>query len=198
MGRRAGYALLVALVLALLGAAGASVAGAAAPVWKLDGNPPTGTEKIIARAVDEQFVIPGLTTECAHATMVLGVTNRTSFADAEVEEFLNEGCATEAGSKCHVERFEAKKLPWPAHRVTVSGKEYLVLEDVHIEARYSGSECAFAGETVTVKGSAGGLIENTTETITFDKATASATGTSLKVGSSAVEWDALFLAEGIG
>lgn len=197
MGRNAGYALLIALAVALLGTAGAPGADAAL-VSKFNANPLTGTEKIIAKAVDEQFVIPGATIECAHATMVLGVTNRTSFTDAEVEEFLNEGCATGAGSKCHVERFQAKKLPWPAHVVTTIGKDYLVLEDMHIEVRYSGSECALAGEIVTIKGSAGGLIENSTETITFDKATESATGTALKVGASTVEWDALFAAEGLG
>jgi hypothetical protein len=194
MGRSAAQALLVVLVLALLGAPAAS----AAPVWKSGGQPLTGTERIIARAVDEQFAIPGATTECTHATMVLGVASSTSFESAEVEELLNEDCATKAGSKCQVERFEAKKLPWPAHEVTVLGKDYLVLEDMRIDARYGGSECALAGEAVTVKGSAGGLIENATETITFDKATESATGTSLKVGSSAIEWDALFATEALG
>jgi hypothetical protein len=190
MRRSAGYVVLAALVLVLLGAHGAPGADAAS-VWKLDGHPPAGTETIVARAVDEQFVIPGVTTECAHATMVLEIVSGST----EVEEFLSEGCTTAAGSKCHVERFKAKKLPWPAHRVTVTGKEYLVLEDVHIEARYSGAECALAGEALIVKGSAGGLIENTTETITFNKAAEAATGTSLKVGASSVEWDALFATE---
>ncbi len=188
MGRCTGYALLFAVVLTLIGA-GAPAADAA-PIRKLDGHPLTGSEKVVAKAIDERFAIPGVTTECAHATMVLGIAGEgIGGGTTEVEEFLGEGCT--AASKCDVEAFKAKKLPWPAHVTVVGGKEYLVLEDMHIEILYGGPECALAG-TVIVKGSAAGLYERSTETITFNKASESAGGTSLKVGSSAVEWDALF------
>jgi hypothetical protein len=198
MGRHIGYALLLALVCALLGVA-AAPAVEAAPLWKFDGHLLVGAETVLAKAVDERFAIPGLPTECAHATMLLEITNNSVSANggsARVKEFLNEGCT--AGSVCHVERFEAKKLPWPGHLATVVAKNYLVLEGMEIEALYGGPECAFAETPVIIKGSAGGVIESATETITFDKASESATGTTLKVGSSAVEWDALFVTEAQG
>jgi hypothetical protein len=196
MGRYTGYAALVALVLALLGATGAPAADAA-PLWKFNGHLLTGTETVIAKAIDERFGIPGLPTECAHATMVLEITNGgTSGGSAKVKEFLNEGCT--AGSVCHVERFEAKKLPWSGHLATVGGKDYLVLEGMEIEVLYGGPQCAYAEVPVIVKGSAGGLIENSTETITFNKTSESATGTKLKAGASVVEWDALFATEAQG
>jgi hypothetical protein len=172
--------------------------GYAAPVWKFDGHLLTGAETVLAKAIDEQFKIPGLPTECAHATMVLEITNGSVSigGTAKVKEFVNEGCT--AGSICRVERFEAKKLPWPGRLVTAGGKDYLVLEGMEIEVLYGGAECAYAEVPVIVKGSAGGLIENSTETITFNKASESATGTTLKVGASAVEWDALFVTEAQG
>jgi hypothetical protein len=196
MGRRTGYALLVTLVLALLGVASAPAAEAA-PLWKFDGHLLVGSETVLAKTIDERFVIPGLPTECAHGSMLLEITNGSLIGGtAKVKEFLGEGCA--AGPVCHVERFEAEKLPWPGHLATVAARNYLVLESMEIEALYSGPECAYAGAPVIIKGSAGGVIESATETITFNKASESATGTALKVGASAVEWDALFVTEAQG
>lgn len=196
--RRAGYALLVTLVLALLCVAGAATAEAT-PLWKFDGHLLVGSETVLAKATDERFGVPGVPTECAHATMVLEITNDSvsvSGGSARVKEFLNEDCTS--GSVCHVERFEAKKLPWPGHLATVVAKNYLVLEGMEIEVLYGGPECAFAETPVTIKGSAGGVIESATETITFNKASESATGTTLKVGATTVEWDALFVTEAQG
>jgi hypothetical protein len=198
MARRTGYTLLVVLVLTLLGVAGAPAAGAA-PLWKFNGHLLVGAETVLAKTIDERFAIPGLPTECAHGTMLLEITNSSTVASggsARVEEFLTEGCTS--GSVCHLERLEARKLPWPGHLATVGAKNYLVLEGMEIEALYGGPECAFAEMPIFIKGSAGGVIEPSTETITFNKTTESATGTTLKVGASTVEWAALFATEAQG
>jgi hypothetical protein len=47
-------------------------------------------------------------------------------------------------------------------------------------------------------GSAGGLYDNVFETFTFSAANFSATGTSLKMLGSPVEWNALFTTEALG
>ena len=52
----------------------------------------------------------------------------------------------------------------------------------------AGVECALNGVLVTVTGTAGGLIDNTAETATFNATTFDATKTELKALSATIEW----------
>jgi hypothetical protein len=193
-------ALPILLALALIGTGAMASTASAAPHWKFGGHPLVGSEAIVAKAVHTQLKVPGVTTECAHTTMDMEVTNGTTISasggTAEIEELLNEGCT--AGPDCTVQRLEAKKLPWAAHLATVGAHDYLVIEGFELEVEYGGSLCAFAETPLLIKGSVGGLIENATEEIIFNGTTESATGTSLKVGATTVEWDALFVTEALG
>ncbi len=49
-----------------------------------------------------------------------------------------------------------------------------------------------------VKGTAGRLFENTTSTLTLNKASFEATGTSLKVGATDIQWTGSFPMEALG
>jgi hypothetical protein len=192
--------LLALLVLALIGTGAAGSTASAAPLWKFDGHTLVGSEAIVGKATDTLLKLPGVSTECAHTTMDMEVTNDTSSVipggTAKVNGLLNEGCT--AGADCTVERVEAEKLPWAAHLTTVAGHDYLVIEGFELEVLYGGSLCAFGEVPVIVKGSVGGLLENATGEIIFNGTSESATGTALKVGSSTVEWDALFVTEALG
>ena len=93
------------------------------------------------------------------------------------------------------EQIGAEKLPWPSKLTTVSTTPYIIIEGVKVGILYSGEECAVNGILVAVTGTAGGLINNTTETATFDKSSFAATGTALKALSSTIEWNGVFPTE---
>ena len=60
---------------------------------------------------------------------------------------------------------------------------------------YDGIECALGETLVTVTGSAGGLINNTAETATFNASTLSATGTVAESPLEKIEWNGVFPTE---
>ena len=60
---------------------------------------------------------------------------------------------------------------------------------------YAGEKCVLRGTLVTVTGSAGGLINNITETATFNSTTLAATGTVLKALGQKIEWNGVFPTE---
>ena len=99
---------------------------------------------------------------------------------------------------------EAKNLPWSTHLTSAWGNNYLIVEGVDVEVVYGGGACAYAGIPITVSGSAGGIVENSTETATFNNSTIIATGTGLWVGFAWVEWNgrspdgSLRIAQGTG
>lgn len=177
----------------LLSAAFAQIASAS-PVWKFNGTELSGKETVVGAAISSKLSIPGATTECAHFLYNMKISNSAGTGKGEITELPLYECKTTSG-KCTVESIAAEKLPWPTHLTTVSSKEYLVVEDVLVGIVYSGKLCSLAEEIVQVKGTAGGLIENSAQTATFDKATFEATHTELKVGSGSVEWNGLFPTE---
>jgi len=184
--------LLLASVLALIVSATAAATASASPEWKFNGTSLTGKETIVGAAISSSMTIPGVTTECKHFLYNMKISNTSGKGTGEITELPLFECTTNTKS-CTVEEIQAKKLPWPTHLVTVAGKEYLVIEKIEVEILYGGATCAF--EEVDVKGSAGGLIENTAQTATFNKATLEATGTALKVGATNIEWNGLFPTE---
>ncbi|HXF32689.1 MAG TPA: hypothetical protein VN522_14330 [Solirubrobacterales bacterium] len=182
-------AAVVALVLSAVfaGSAGAS------PVWKFNGTELSGTEKIVGAAVSSSLTIPGMTTTCGHFLYTVKISNSAGTGKGEVTELPLFECGT--NTVCTVETITAEKFPWPAHLTTVASKNYLVIEGVRVSIKYGGKGCSVGGLTVPITGTAGGLLDNTTESATFSPTTFSATGTALKFGSNTVEWNGLFPTE---
>jgi hypothetical protein len=196
--RRTTIGLLVSLVVVAASAVATPAAGAL--VWKFDGTELTGSETVVGAAVDSSLTVPGATTECKDFLLNMKITNDPA-AKGEITEAPLFECST-SNPACTVESIEAEKLPWQAHAVTIlsgasSGGKYVVIEGIHIGIVYSGALCSLAG-AVEVRGTAGGLFNNATSSLKFDKATFEATGTELKVGSTSVEWNAEFLLEAFG
>ncbi|HSZ68918.1 MAG TPA: hypothetical protein VK756_01015 [Solirubrobacteraceae bacterium] len=186
-------AVLALAVVALASAAMASAASAA-PAWKFNGTELAGSETIVGAAISSKLTIPGATTECAHFLYNMKISNSAGTGKGEITELPLFECT--ASGSCTVESIAAEKLNWPTHLTTIAGKDYLIIENIRVGIKYSGSLCALSGTLTVVKGTAGGLIENETQTAKFNKTTFTATGTSLKVGSSSVEWEGLFPTEG--
>jgi hypothetical protein len=187
------YGVVLALVVVALASTTMAAAASAAPAWKFNGTELTGSETIVGAAISSKLTIPGASTECTHFLYNMKISNSGGTGKGEITELPLFEC--KASGECTVESITAEKLPWPTHIETVAGKEYLVVEKVRVGIQYAGSKCALAGSLTVVKGSAGGLIENNEQTATFDKATFEATGTSLIVASSSVEWNGVFPTE---
>jgi hypothetical protein len=187
--------LLLASVAVLIVSATAAATASASPAWKFNGTELTGKETIVGAAISSSLTIPGVTTECKHFLYNMKISNTGGKGTGEITELPLFECTTQTKT-CTVASIEAKKLPWPTHLVTVGTKNYLVVEKVEVEINYAGELCAFSETPVILKGSAGGVVENSTQTAEFNKTTFTATGTQLKVGATPVEWKGLFPTEG--
>jgi hypothetical protein len=179
--------------LAVLCAVFASSASAA-PAWKFEGKSLEGTEVIVGAAIDSSLTIPGLTTKCANFLYKLNIKNEAGTGKGEVTELPLYDCTTDS-PVCAVGKIGAEKLPWPSKLTTVSSSPYVIIEGIKVGILYSGAECAVDGILVSVTGTAGGLINNTTETATFNSSSFTATGTALKALSGKVEWNGVFPTE---
>lgn len=176
--------------------AGAAPASAS-PEWKFNGSSLSGTELLIGRSTNLTMTIPGLTTECGHALFQAKVENSAGTGKGQVIYLPLFECSTNS-KFCTVDAIGATGLPWPLHLTTVTSSDYVVLENVSIEILYEGELCALGGTVVKVTGSAGGLYSNVSETITFNSASFTATGTSLKALGSKIELNAVFGIEAFG
>jgi hypothetical protein len=167
----------------------------AAPAWKFNGTALTGKEDILGAAVSSSLTVPGMTTTCEHFLYNMSIENSGGTGKGSITELPLYECHTSTPI-CTVTAIGANKLPWPTKLVTVSSKNYLVVEGVNVSIVYGGEECALGETEVIVSGTAGGLVDNTTETATFNAASFSATGSKLKVGGTAIEWNGVFPTEG--
>jgi hypothetical protein len=185
----------VVAVLAVVGGGGAPKGGAgrAAPGCRFNGTELSGNETVVGAAISSKLTIPGATTECEHFLYNVKIKNLEKAGKGEITELPLFEC--KASGACTVESIAAEKLPWQVHLTTVSSKDYLIVEGVKVGIKYAGELCALSGTLTVVKGTAGGLVENTAQTVTFNKSTFEATGTSLKVGSTSVEWNGVFTTE---
>ncbi|MBS1890282.1 MAG: hypothetical protein JST59_03250 [Actinobacteria bacterium] len=181
--------MLVTLMLSAVFAGTAS----ASPAWKFNGTELSGTETIVGAAIESSLTIPGMTTTCNHFLYALKISNSGGTGKGEVTEVPLFECHT--NTVCTVEAIKAEKLPWSSHLTTVAGKSYIVIEGIRVSILYGGKGCAVGGLTVPITGTAGGLIDNSTETATFSPSSFSATGTALKFGSNSVEWNGVFPTE---
>jgi hypothetical protein len=183
----------IALAALVISAVFASSAGAA-PVWKFAGSELAGKEVVVGAAIDSLLTIPGLTTKCENFLYKVTISNSAGTGVGEVTEVPLYNCTTNSKA-CTVKSIEAQSLPWPAKLRTVTSVHYIVIEGVKVPITYAGATCALNGITATVTGTAGGRIDNTAETATFDAASFSATATQLKAMNQNITWQGVFPTE---
>lgn len=186
--------LLLALVAALV--LGVAASASASPAWLFNGSELSGSETIVGAATSSSMTVPGATTTCQHFLYNMKISNSGGKGKGEITELPLFECST--NTTCSVSSVEAEHLPWPTHLTTVGGKNYLIVEKVDVGIVYSGWLCPVAGILFKIEGDAGGVVENSTETATFDPTTFSATGTSLWVGWVEIEWNGVFPTEAFG
>lgn len=166
----------------------------AAPAWKFETKSLEGSEVILGGALESSMTIPGLTTKCENFLYKLSIKNEGGTGKGEVTEVPLYNCTTNS-KYCTVETIGAEKLPWPSHLSTVSTTNYIVIEGVKVAILYAGEACVLGETLVTVTGSAGGSIDNSKETATFNSSTLSASGTELRALGQKIEWNGLFPTE---
>lgn len=164
------------------------------PVWQFNGSELSGSETVVGAAFESSMTIPGLTTTCEHFLYAMSISNSGGSGQGEIGELPLYGCHTDS-TACTVEAIEAEQLPWSTHLEAVENKNYLVIEGIQVSILYGGSNCAFGGMFVPVEGTAGGLVDNASETARFDPQSFEATGTELSVFGTPIEWTGLFPTE---
>ena len=170
--------------------AGTAVAG---PQWKFDGKALEGEDTIIGAAEDSGLTITGMTTTCENFLYEIAIDNSGGTGGGEVTDLPLYDCDTD--TVCTVEGIEGESFPWNASVAEHSGKNYIVIEGVYVTIIYGNPFCALYETEVEVEGSAGGLLDNTTESATFDNSSFEATGTALKVYGNKIEWNGFFPSE---
>jgi len=166
----------------------------AAPAWNFAGKSLEGSETVLGAATESSMTIPGLTTKCENFLYKLTIKNESGTGKASLTEMPLYNCTTNS-TACSVSSIGAETLPWPGFLTTIESKNYIVIENVKVGIRYVGEECSVGGILVRVTGKAGGLVDNATETATFNAATLKASKTELKALSSAIEWNGTFPTE---
>lgn len=182
--------ILAALLLSATFAAGAG----ASTAWKFEGKSLEGKETVLGGAFESSMTIPGLTTKCENFLYKLTIENVSGAGKGSVTELPLYNCTT-SSKYCAVEAIGAENLPWAAQTKEVSPSNYIVIEGVKVSILYAGELCALDETVAIVTGSAGGKIDNTAETATFDASSFSATGTVLKALGSSIEWKGVFPTE---
>lgn len=180
--------ILLSAVLAVLAfGAVASSSAYAWPQWHFGGTLMSEVEEetVVGAAFSSSLKSGGASTTCEHFLYNMQVWNFFGGGEGAVEELPLYSCTTTAPN-CSVSAIEAEELPWLSFVENYGTKPYLVLLGINVKIVYSGASCTLG--TVHVTGSAGGLINNTNSTATFSKSSFEATGTELKIGTSAVEW----------
>lgn len=182
---------LSAVLAVLASSAVVSSTASASPQWHFGGTLPEelAEETVVGAAFSSSLKSGGASTTCEHFLYNMEVWNFFGFGEGEVNEVPLYSCSTTAPN-CTVSSIEAQELPWLAYVETIGGKQYLILEGIHVKIVYGGASCTLG--TIKVEGTAGGLITNSTSTATFNKASFEATGTALKIGTAAVEWTGEF------
>lgn len=191
------YVAVLLPALAAVGLAMASIAPAAStPKWYVGGQELTETETLGGVAEPSSLKAIGVTTQCQHSYYVANLFNSSGLGKGELTYLPVYGC-TASGQNCVLNKVEPTKLPWPMHTVFEGTKPYVVIENVTIEASYSGWGCPLYG-THVMTGSLGGALENGSQKTVFNAATAQATGAALKSGFIAVEFTGSYNVEMVG
>lgn len=185
-----GVALAAMAVICAVLASGAT----ASPAWKFNGEELKSTETVLGGALESSLTVPGLTTKCENFLYKLTIENVSGSGKGKVTELPLYNC-TANSSACTVGSIGAQALPWSSHLATFSSSNYVVIEGVKVAIYYEGEECVLSETLVTVTGSAGGVINNSTETATFNSSTLAASGTELRALSQKIEWNGVFPTE---
>jgi hypothetical protein len=196
--RRKAARLSIAGVLAVVLGGAFLAANAGAAVWELNGTALTGQETILANASKATFTIPGLTTICDMSydfTIWNAPAGGSAKGSATGLSFSN--CQTDSQS-CTVASIQALGLPWVADPAKVSTSIYLVIKGVLIDLLYAGEECVLDGVPIEITGSAGGLINNATESVTFNSSSFAATGTKLSGLKTTIQLQGTFAMQATG
>jgi hypothetical protein len=181
--------ILAALMLSAVFAGSAS----AAPAWKFNGEELKSPEKIVGAAEKSGLTIPGMTTTCENFLYTIVVSNKSGTGEGSITELPLYNCTT--NTKCTVTSITAEKLPWAANLSTLSSKNYIIIKGIKVSILYGGKLCVVNGVTAELEGSAGGWLDNTTESATFSPTTFTTTGTELKMLGNKVEWNGFFPTE---
>lgn len=188
--RRGAFAAMVAALASMALAASAS----AAPAWKFAGESLSGSETILGGAVQSALTIPGLTTKCENFLYKVTIKNKEGTGEGSLTELPLYNCYTDS-PYCTVKTITVETLPWPVKLKTISTKNYIIIEGVKVAILYAGESCVLKGTLVKVTGTAGGEINNETESATFNKSTLEASGTELKAFGQKIEWNGVFPTE---
>lgn len=186
--------LLRGVIAALLASSVFAASASAAPAWKFNGETLAGSEVIVGAAIDSSLTIPGLTTKCANFLYKVKIENVSGTGKGSVNELPLYECTTDSKA-CTVKTITPETFPWPVLLQTFTSTHYIKIEGVKVSIVYAGPECALGGLTVKVTGTAGGRIDNTAETATFDSASFAATSTELKALSQKILWQGIFPTE---
>ncbi len=181
--------LLAALMLSAV-FAGSAMAG---PAWKFNGEELKGTETILGGAEKSGLGMWGMTTSCTNFLYEVEISNSAGTGKGNVTSLPLFNCYT--NTTCTVAAIEAESFPWPASLTSSGGKNYLVVKGVDVWVLYGGWFCPLWGIWANVTGSAGGLIDNGTESATFSPSSFTATGTKLEALGESVEWNGVFPTE---
>ena len=195
MNLKAKSILLRGVVAALLASSVFAASASAAPAWKFNGESLTGSETILGAAIDSSLTVPGLTTKCANFLYKVKIENVSGTGKGSVNELPLYDCTTSSPAVCTVKTITPETFPWPVGLLTVSSTHYIKIEGVKVSIVYDGEECILGGMTVKVTGTAGGRIDNTAETATFDSSSFTATATELKALSQKILWQGIFPTE---
>lgn len=187
------YKILGGLLAALMLCAAFAASAGAAPAWKFNGKALEGTETILGGAEKSGLTMWGFTTTCDNFLYQVDIKNEAGTGKGNITSLPLFGCYT--NSTCTVEAIEAENFPWPSELKTVSSNNYLIVKGVDVWVLYGGWFCPLWGVWAHVTGTAGGLINNTTESATFNPSSFSATGTSLTSLGETVEWNGVFPTE---
>lgn len=184
-------------IAALLCTASFAAGANASPAWRFNGTALVGSETILSHAVEAGLAIPGLTTTCQPFVYATTISNSAGTGQGSVTEMPLSDCFTSSGA-CTVKAIGAESLPWTVKLTTIGGSNYLIITGFKVSILYGGAMCALNGTLATITGSAGGLIDNETESVTFSSASFTATKTGLKALGQPVEWLGNFTMLAIG
>lgn len=194
MNNKATRMLLRGVLAALMLSAVLASSASAAPAWKFEGKALEGKETVVGAAFESSMTIPGLTTKCENFLYKLTIENISGTGKGSLTELPLYNCTTNS-KYCTVESIAAESLPWAAQVKLISTNNYIVIEGVKVAILYAGELCVLDETLATVTGSAGGKIDNTAETATFNATTLTETGTELKALGSKIEWNGVFPTE---
>jgi hypothetical protein len=193
MNRKTTSIFLRGLLAALMVSAVFAGSASAAPAWRFNGAELTSPETIVGAAEKSGLTIPGMTTTCANFLYNITISNKSGTGEGSVNELPLYECTT--NTKCTVTAVTPEKFPWPASLSTISTKNYITIKGVLVKILYGGKLCVVNGVTAEVTGSAGGVVDNATESATFSPSTFATTKTELKMLENTVEWNGFFPTE---